>query len=89
MLEQRGGQVSDLVREHVLLEVSLCRESPVADAAFERSLFGVAPIVDLESTVAGKRLEADLAGRVWPTRSCTGKRKARERRSRNGEQASS
>lgn len=79
--EQGGRQISDLVCQHVLLEVSLGGEAPLADAAFERSLFGVAPIVDLESTVAGKRLEAYLACCIRAAGRGSRKRQSSQRRS--------
>ena len=39
-------------------------EASVADDAFEGTLFGVAAVVDLQSRVAGERLEANVARRV-------------------------
>ena len=39
-------------------------ESSVTDGAFEGSFFSVAAVVDLESRVTGKRLEADVTRRI-------------------------
>ena len=58
-------QISDpssqlIGRESSEIKTHLCGESSVANGAFERALFGVAAVMDLEGRVASKRLEADV-----------------------------
>lgn len=45
-------------------DTNLCGEAAVADGAFKRSLLGVAPVMYLQSGVAGERLVAEVTGRV-------------------------
>lgn len=39
----------------------LCRKSSVAHGTFERPLFSMTPVMDLESRVARERFETDVA----------------------------
>lgn len=59
-LKELWGQVSHLVSEHVLLEVTLGREATVAGCANERSLFGMASVMNVQGTLAGEGLAADV-----------------------------
>lgn len=43
---------------------NLRREATVADGTLERTLLGVAAVVNLQCRVAGERLVADVTGRV-------------------------
>lgn len=45
-------------------DTNLCGEAAIADGAFKRSLLGVAPVMYLQSGVAGERLVAEVTGRV-------------------------
>lgn len=59
-LEELGGQISHLMRQHMLLQVPLGGKAPVACCANERSLFGMATVMDVQGTLAGKCLATDV-----------------------------
>ena len=55
------SHVAYLVRQHVLLHVTLGREPAVTDLASERPLLGVTAVVDIQRAFAGEGLVADAA----------------------------
>ena len=63
-LEQVRWEVPHLVCEQVLLEVPLGGEPAAAGGADERTLLGVAPVVDVQGALTGETLPTDVAERV-------------------------
>ena len=49
-------EVSHLMCQHMLLDIPLCGKAPVACCADERSLLGMASVVDIQGTLTGKIL---------------------------------
>lgn len=47
-----------------MVKTNLGGESAITDGALKRSLLGVAPVMYLQSGVAGERLVAEVTGRV-------------------------
>lgn len=59
--EEMWREIPHLMCEHVLLEIPLRRKAPVACRADERSLLGMASVVDVQGTLTGEVLPTYIA----------------------------
>ena len=57
---ESSRKVPDLVCQHVLLHVTSCREATLTHVTLVGAFFGMAAIMNVQSTLTGKRFEANI-----------------------------